>query len=159
MFSRRIPWELEPNDYSLLLERKRASGAPLLDLTESNPTRAGFHYPPEIAAALADPRNLLYEPNPLGLLSAREAVAQEMGAPVDRILLTASTSESYSYLFKLLCDPGDSVLVPQPSYPLFEFLAKEALGRLGAGEDHHPRRVAIQPVHQKRVPAGGLQAV
>lgn len=123
MFSRRIPWELEPNDYSLLLERKRASGAPLLDLTESNPTRAGFHYPPEIAAALADSRNLIYEPNPLGLLSAREAVAQEMGAPVDRILLTASTSESYSYLFKLLCDPGDSVLVPQPSYPLFEFLA------------------------------------
>ncbi|MFN7936267.1 MAG: pyridoxal phosphate-dependent aminotransferase [Bryobacteraceae bacterium] len=123
MFSRRIPWELEPNDYSLLLERKRASGAPLLDLTESNPTRAGFHYPPEIAAALADPRNLLYEPNPLGVLAAREAVAREMNTAVDRILLTASTSESYSYLFKLLCDPGDSVLVPQPSYPLFEFLA------------------------------------
>ncbi len=123
MFSRRIPWELEPNEYSQLLERKRSSGARLLDLTESNPTRAGFLYPPEIAEALADPRSLLYEPSPLGTMPAREAVAREMHVPVDRVVITASTSESYSYLFKLLCDPGDNVLTPQPSYPLFEFLA------------------------------------
>lgn len=123
MFSRRIPWELEPNEYSVLLERKRAAGAHLLDLTESNPTRAGFAYPREIAEALADARNLVYEPSPLGSLAAREAVAREMHVPVDQVMLTASTSESYSYLFKLLCDPGDCVLTPQPSYPLFEFLA------------------------------------
>ncbi|MBL8173617.1 MAG: pyridoxal phosphate-dependent aminotransferase [Bryobacterales bacterium] len=123
MFSGRIPWELAPNEYSQLLERKRQSGARLLDLTESNPTRAGLAYPEAIAAALADARSLVYEPSPLGAVAAREAVAREMDAPVDRILLTASTSESYSYLFKLLCDPGDAVLTPQPSYPLFEFLA------------------------------------
>lgn len=123
MFSRRIPWELEPNEYSVLLERKRASGARLLDLTESNPTRAGFVYPGEIAEALADARSLVYAPSPLGTAAAREAVAAEMGVAAERVMLTASTSESYSYLFKLLCDPGDSVLTPQPSYPLFEFLA------------------------------------
>jgi len=123
VFSRRIPWELEPNEYSVLLGRKRASGARLLDLTESNPTRAAFVYPDNIAEALADARNLVYAPSPLGSPAAREAVAREMGVALERVMLTASTSESYSYLFKLLCDPGDCVLTPQPSYPLFEFLA------------------------------------
>ncbi len=96
----------------------------MLDLTESNPTRAGFEYPrEEILDALADPRALRYDPDPKGLLSAREAVASYYGdIPVSRILLTASTSEAYSYLFKLLCDPGDEILSPRPSYPLFEFL-------------------------------------
>lgn len=123
MFSRRIPWELEPNEYAQLLERKRAAGVRLIDLTESNPTRAGFQYPQGIAEALAEARVLTYEPAPLGLPQARDAAAREMNVPANRVMITASTSESYSYLFKLLCDPGDRVLTPRPSYPLFEFLA------------------------------------
>jgi aspartate/methionine/tyrosine aminotransferase len=86
----------------------------VLDLTESNPTHAGIDYPAHI------PR---YEPQPFGLASAREIIARQCGAPVDRVVLTASTSEAYSWLFKLFCDPGDEVLVPRPSYPLFEYLA------------------------------------
>lgn len=130
MFSSRLPENLRPNRLSELLEAKRRSGAAILDLTESNPTRAGFVYPvKEILQALGDPRSLRYEPSPAGLAEAREAVAcyyAERGQTVepDRILLTASTSEAYSYLFKLLCDPGDEALVPRPSYPLFGFLAE-----------------------------------
>ena len=106
-------------------ERRRA-GLPLLDLTESNPTAAGIQYPSELHAALADECVLRYEPSAMGLASAREAVANYYSGRVDacRILLTASTSEAYSYLFKLLCNPGDEVLIPQPSYPLFEMLAQ-----------------------------------
>jgi aspartate/methionine/tyrosine aminotransferase len=124
VFSRRIRWSLEQNEYSKLLQAKRASGVPLLDLTESNPTQAGIAYPAEILPALTSPRGLVYEPNPWGLPHAREAVASLEGVPADRVMLTASTSESYGYLFKLLCNPGDRVLVPRPSYPLFEFLAR-----------------------------------
>ena len=129
LFSSRLPWDLRPNRLSELLEARRRSGAAILDLTESNPTRAGFDYPAkEIAQSLADESSLLYEPRPAGLPRAREAVAAEYtvrGKKVEpeRILLTASTSEAYSHLFKLLADPGDEVLVPRPSYPLFEFLA------------------------------------
>jgi len=119
-FSSRLHWDLTPNQVSELLRTKRAAGETILDLTESNPTAAGFDYPAaEILSAFADPRNLLYEPSPRGLLSAREAVSSYP----ERVLLTASTSEAYAYLFKLLTDPGDEVLVPRPSYPLFEFLA------------------------------------
>ena len=100
-----------------------------MDLTISNPTRAGFSYPETLLADLSDPRNLAYEPESAGLLTAREAVAAElrrnaMSASAEQIILTASTSEAYGYLFKLLCDPGDEVLVPQPSYPLFEWLTR-----------------------------------
>jgi hypothetical protein len=111
-----------------LCAEKRRAGARVLDLTESNPTQAGFDYPKEIFSALADSASLRYEPDPRGLPSAREAVSgyyAERGVevPASRILLTASTSEAYSYLFKLLANPGDEILVPRPSYPLFEFLA------------------------------------
>jgi alanine-synthesizing transaminase len=129
MFSRRFKWDLEPTRFARLIEEKKRAGARLLDLTESNPTRAGFDYPAEeILAALAKTPSMLYEPAPRGLFVAREAVAEyyaERGFDVDpeRIHLTASTSEAYSFLFKLLADQGESVLVPQPSYPLFEFLA------------------------------------
>src|SRR5579862_326763 len=124
-----MEWNLAPNPLSLLLEQKRRAGAPVLDLTESNPTRAGFAYPDRaILEALADPAGMRYDPAPRGLAVAREAVAKyysARGVNVEpaRILLTASTSEAYAYLFKLLADPGDEVLAPRPSYPLFEFLA------------------------------------
>ena len=126
MFSSRLAWNSHPNPLSLLLERKRAAGAEVLDLTESNPTRAGIAYPVEaIVAALADRRSLEYDPNPAGLPAAREAVAEYYSGRVEpeRIVLTASTSEAYGYLFKLLANPGDDVLVPRPSYPLFDYLA------------------------------------
>src|SRR5208283_149030 len=130
MFSSRLNVSSEINRITLRLRELRAAGSPILDLTESNPTRAGVEYPTdEIARLLSDPRSLTYEPEPAGLPAAREAVASyygDRGEAVDpeRILLTASTSEGYAYLFKLLANPGDEVLVPRPSYPLFEFLAE-----------------------------------
>ena len=128
MFSRRFRWDFRINRLTQALEARRRDGARILDLTESNPTRAGLQYPPEIVRAFDDPRMLVYEPTPAGAAEARQAVASyyaERGARVEtrRILLTASTSEAYAWLFKLLCDAGDHVLVPRPSYPLFEFLA------------------------------------
>jgi hypothetical protein len=128
MFSSRFHWDTRPNRLTQLLAARRGAGAHILDLTESNPTRAGLSYPAEIAAAFADPGMLVYTPSPAGSLAAREAVSgyyAARGSAVDagRILLTASTSEAYAYLFKLLGDPGDQVLVPRPSYPLFEYLA------------------------------------
>ncbi len=128
-FSRRLPEDLQPNSISALIEAKRHDGTRVFDLTASNPTRAGFAYPDEkLLATLADPRAMSYDPNPCGLVTAREAASQYYAARGQnvhpaRILITASTSEAYAYLFKLLCDPGDEVLVPRPSYPLFEFLA------------------------------------
>jgi len=129
MFSSRCPPDFQPNLLTRTLEARRSAGARIFDLTESNPTRAGIVYPPGILAAFQDPRILRYDPAPAGTPEAREAVAAwyaRRGCAVDpaRILLTASTSEAYAYLFKLLCDPGDCVLAPRPSYPLFEFLAR-----------------------------------
>jgi aspartate/methionine/tyrosine aminotransferase len=129
MFSSRLPSALEPNALSLEIARLRASGAPLIDLTETNPTRVGLPYPPSILGNLADPRGLVYEPSPFGLRDAREAVAREFarqGRPIaaDRIVLTASTSDAYTLLFKLLCNADDEVLVPRPSYPLFDLLTR-----------------------------------
>jgi aspartate/methionine/tyrosine aminotransferase len=126
-FSSRLRWDAGTNRLSVLLGEKRLRGCEVLDLTESNPTRAGLGYPAALTA-LSDERSLLYEPAPAGLIEAREAVAAyyaERGHTVapEQILLTTGTSESYSFGFKLLADPGDEVLVPRPSYPLFEFLA------------------------------------
>ena len=129
MFSRRLAWPYPANRLSRLLEESRARGRRLLDLTESNPTRVGLRYPAApIAAALDDPGVALYEPSARGLQAALSAVAEDAarrGRPVppERLLLTAGTSEAYALLFKLLADPGDVVLVPRPSYPLFEYLA------------------------------------
>jgi aspartate/methionine/tyrosine aminotransferase len=126
MFSSRLVWNLARNPLALLLEDRRAAGAAILDLTESNPTAAGFSYPAnEILTALADPRSLRYQPNPAGIPAARSAISEYYAGrvPPERILVTASTSEAYGFVFKLLADPGDEVLVPRPSYPLFEFLA------------------------------------
>ena len=107
----------------------RAAGQPIVDLTLSNPTRAGFDYPADLLAPLADPRALIYDPRPLGSIDARRAVARDyerQGIDIspDRVVLTASTSDAYSLLFKLLADPGDEILVPRPSYPLFDHLTQ-----------------------------------
>jgi hypothetical protein len=128
MFSARTGWTRAPNRLSAIVEARRRSGAPLLDLTETNPTRAGLRAPADVLFALADPAALAYEPEPLGRRDAREAIAADgrrRGAEIDpdRLVLTASTSEAYAFAFKLLCDPGDTILVPRPSYPLFEYLA------------------------------------
>jgi aspartate/methionine/tyrosine aminotransferase len=128
-FARRTNWNLTTNAYTRALEEYRQSGRELFDLTASNPTTIGLHYDQDkLLRALASPMALTYEPTAKGLLSAREAVAAyyaERSAQVspDDLILTTSTSEGYSFVFRLLCDPGDSVLVPTPSYPLFDFLA------------------------------------
>ncbi len=123
-FSRRTESPQTLNLLSLARERRISSSAGLLDLTNSNPTQAGFRYPlEELSDVMARASRVRYEPEPFGMRSARDAVAGELGCHADDLVITASTSEAYSYLFKLLCDPGDSVLTPIPSYPLFEHLA------------------------------------
>jgi aspartate/methionine/tyrosine aminotransferase len=129
MFSSRLPEDRAPTRLARALADARRRGG-LVDLTLSNPTRAGIRYPPHLLDALADPASLAYRPEPFGLAEARAAVAgiyQARGLRLDRerIVLTASTSEAYSTLFKLLCEPGQSdVLTPVPSYPLFDHLAR-----------------------------------
>jgi len=127
-FSRRTEWDTEESELARAYRQRREAGLPIADLTASNPTRCGFAYPEELLEPLTDPAALEYEPDPRGSHAAREAVCAyyaSHGAKVlpQQMLLTTSTSEAYGYLFKVLCDPGDAVLVPQPSYPLFEFLA------------------------------------
>jgi len=128
MFSSpRLPLNLEPNALARLVQAKRRAGASIVDLTQANPTRAGFSYPADLLAPLADARALDYDPQPLGLWAGRAAAAADFRRrgiilSADRVALTSSTSEAYALLFKLLCDAGDHVLVPQPSYPLFEHL-------------------------------------
>jgi alanine-synthesizing transaminase len=129
MFSGRSARDRTRNALAVLLEQSRRTGDPVIDLTESNPTLAGIPSPEGVTLALADRQGAVYEPLPFGLPTARRAVADtyaEAGIVVDpaSIVLTASTSEAYAFLFKLLCDDGDEVLVPQPSYPLFEHLAR-----------------------------------
>jgi aspartate/methionine/tyrosine aminotransferase len=128
MFSERTRFDRTTNRVARALTDRRARGEALLDLTGSNPTEAGIKAPADLLLLLADPAARRYEPTPQGLLPAREAVSRDFarrGHTVgpDRLLLTASTSEAYAYLFKLLCDPGDEVLVPRPGYPLFDYLA------------------------------------
>ncbi len=128
-FAQRTSWNLATNRYSEALAAHRRAGNELLDLTASNPTNIGLHYrEDELLRALASREALSYDPQPKGLLAAREAIAAyyaEHAAQIspDDLFLTTSTSEAYSFLFRLLCDPGDAVLVPTPSYPLFDFLA------------------------------------
>jgi alanine-synthesizing transaminase len=129
VFAERTNWNLAANRLSEALAAHRAAGKPLLDLTISNPTECGFDYEKqEILNALVNPEVLHYEPDPQGMLLARAAVAGYYAArgtkinPND-IFLTTSTSEAYSFAFRMLCNPGDEILIPAPSYPLFEFLA------------------------------------
>lgn len=126
----RVPAALAPNALARAVAHARAARRPLVDLTLTNPTRAGFEYPAGLLGPLAGDAALVYEPEPFGLATARAAVAGDyarrgLSVEPDRIVLTASTSEAYSLLFKLLCRPdGDRVLVPAPSYPLFEHLTR-----------------------------------
>jgi hypothetical protein len=121
MFSSRFHWDFHQNRLTQLLAEKRRAGTAILDLTESNPTHAGLLYPPDMLRAFDNVRAFEYSPAPAGIGSARDVVAAyyaERGQHIgpEQILLTASTSEAYAYLFKLLADPGDNVLVPRPSY-------------------------------------------
>ena len=129
MFSSRLPASLAPTPLAAAIATRRGRPGRLLDLTLSNPTAAGLAYPETLAVAWSNEAGLRYSPHARGLRSAREAVSAwyaSVGETVDpdALVLTASTSEAYGYLFKLLCDPGDDVLVPTPSYPLFEHLAR-----------------------------------
>jgi aspartate/methionine/tyrosine aminotransferase len=129
LYSRRLPWSVSQNRISEEIAALRRSGRPLLDLSDSNPTKAGFNYPhTRISEALSRVSEYTYNPQPQGSVAARRAIALDyagrgLEVSPEQIFLTASTSEAYGHLFKLLCDPGDEVLVPVPSYPLFEFLA------------------------------------
>src|SRR5215831_562381 len=140
MFSKRTNWRLTQNRFTQAVDEARARGVRLLDLMASNPTRVGLRYDSDaILSALGAPQAMDYDPQAKGLLSARQAVAEYYcegfaseksdavghvsAIDAERIVLTASTSEGYSYVFRLLCNAGDELLVPKPSYPLFEFLA------------------------------------
>jgi len=129
MFSHRTDWKLTPNRLTQAQQELQFAGREVLDLTVSNPTRAELHYDAEtILQAFTDPKTMDYDPQPKGLRSAREAVTgyyrkQHDDIDPEAIVLTTSTSEGYSYVFRLLCNVDDEILVPKPSYPLFEFLA------------------------------------
>ncbi len=131
MFSRRTNWHLAPNALTRAITEARSKGQQILDLTISNPTEAGIRPDAEaVLAALTNPEAMHYDPQPRGLLTARQAVCryyreahEVFDLDPECLLLTTSTSEAYSYVFRLLCNPGDEILVPKPSYPLFEFLA------------------------------------
>src|SRR6185437_8070385 len=127
-FAQRTNWNTEETDLARAHRERLKAGLPIADLTASNPTRCGFTNPPHLLDALRNPAALDYDPNPRGLLSARQAVCDyyaSHGAAVapEQVILTTSTSEAYSYLFRLLCDSGNEILAPQPGYPLFDFLA------------------------------------
>lgn len=128
MFARRTDWDLTTNALTQCLEELHRSAAKILDLTLSNPTQAEFQYPEALLSPLAQPSSLSYEPSPKGILAARQAVAAlyaSKGVALDpeQIILTASTSEAYAFLFRLLCNSGDQIMVPSPGYPLFDYLA------------------------------------
>jgi alanine-synthesizing transaminase len=144
MFSRRSSWPRLENAIEQSLTRARSQGLAILDLTTSNPTRVGLHDSAEgeaLLSALAQPTSLVYDPQPFGGVEARLALLDNLPwggkrPEVQQVCLTASTSEAYAFLFELLCDPGDAVLVPTPSYPLLDFLA----GLEGIEVLHYPLR-------------------
>jgi aspartate/methionine/tyrosine aminotransferase len=134
-FSQRTRWNTEESELALAHRDRLAAELPTADLTASNPTRCGFQYPESWLAPLSNPASLDYNPLPMGAPHARQAVAgyyatHGVSVTPSQVLLTTSTSEAYGYLFKLLCDPGDEILVPLPSYPLFDFLADAEVVRL-----------------------------
>lgn len=164
MISSRLPSSIEANALARLIQAKRRGGTAIVDLTESNPTQVGLSYPDDLLAPLADPRALEYEPQPLGLWPARAAVAADFRRrgivlSADRVALTASTSEAYALLFKLLCDAGDEVLIPQPSYPLFEHLTRlESVQAIPYALEYHGSwRIDLESV--RRAISGRTRAI
>jgi aspartate/methionine/tyrosine aminotransferase len=156
MISSRLPAHREANALARVIQARRRGGAAIVDLTESNPTQVGLSYPDDLLAPLADARALDYEPQPLGLWQARAAVAGDFRRrgivlSADRVALTSSTSEAYALLFKLLCDAGDEVLVPHPSYPLFEHLTRlESVAAIPyALECHGSWRIDVESVRRR----------
>jgi len=143
MFASRLRPGPGRNLLSHALERRRSANLPVWDLTQSNPTTVGLTYPDALLSPLSEPEGLVYQPQPFGLPQARQAVADDyrrrnVDVSVDRIVLTASTSEAYSFLFKLLCDPGDTILTPRPSYPLIEHLASlDGIGMTPYSLEYH----------------------
>ena len=127
-FSQRTNWNTEESELARAHRLRAQAGLPIADLTASNPTRCGFHYDPQLLEKFTDPKALDYDPQPMGSLAARRSVCAYYSAhgvvlAPEQILLTVSTSEAYSFLFRLLCDQGSEILVPQPGYPLFDYLA------------------------------------
>jgi aspartate/methionine/tyrosine aminotransferase len=166
-FSSRLSWPAPDNELAASRALMRAQGLPTLDFSESNPTLVGFDHPN--LGCLLDPANSRYEPDPRGLVRAREALAADYASmrgsvspQPDDLFLCASTSEAYGWLFKLLCDPGDAVLVPKPGYPLFDYLAGlEAVEARHYRLDYaHPRgwRVDIDSVRDA-LEAGRVRAL
>jgi alanine-synthesizing transaminase len=129
-FSHRTGWDFAPNALTLAVDEWRRKGEPILDWTLSNPTSCDFPYPgEEIRSALSSPAGLRYEPDPQGLRGTRDAVSawyarQGVSVDPDSLFLTASSSEAYSWLFRLLCNADDEVLIPKPGYPLFDDLTR-----------------------------------
>jgi alanine-synthesizing transaminase len=151
--------DLSVNATTRALEALRERGVNVVDLTVSNPTRVGLHYPSDLLAPLASPAALVYDPQPRGLRAARDAVARDyarrgLHLSADHVVLSASTSEAYAWLFKLLCDAGDTVLLPQPSYPLFEHLTgfESVIGLPYRLEYHGSWRVDIDSVRSQIAP-------
>ena len=143
-FSERTNWNTEESELARAHRLRAEAGEPIADLPASNPTRCGFAYDPQLLAALTDPEALDYDPQPRGLLRARQAVCDYYASHCvllkpEQITLTTSTSEAYSFLFRLLCDAGSEILVPQPGYPLFDFLA--------VLDDVHLRQAALVYAH------------
>jgi alanine-synthesizing transaminase len=164
VFSSRLPGNLTPNRLAVVESRLRAEGQSIIDLTESNPTRAGFEYPADLMAPLGSSAGLQYDPHPRGLSEARQAVARDyerQGLVVhpDRVVLTTSTSEAYSLLFKLLANAGEEVLVPRPSYPLLEHLAGLDLVRVRPYDLEYHGRWSIDFESVESVLSAGTKAV
>ncbi len=141
-FSKRTNWNPPTNRLTLARQRR---GEDVFDLTESNPTRAGIEYPLDaLAEIMARAARAPYTPDPVGLRAAREALAEELRCGVDDVIITASTSEAYAFLFKLLCDPGDNVITAIPSYPLLEHLSGLELASLRSFALQFHRRWEIE---------------
>jgi len=121
-FARRTQWSQQANALNLSLEELKKQQISIIDLTVSNPTECGFSYPDHLLGQLEKKENLQYQPEACGLVHARQAVAKHYDFPWQQVVLTASTSEAYSFLMRLLVNPGEKVLIPRPSYPLFQFL-------------------------------------
>jgi aspartate/methionine/tyrosine aminotransferase len=162
-FSTRTAWELSENALATQLRARRERADEVLDLTASNPTTCGFVYDAAVLLPLAQPEALAYDPQPFGLNSARAAVAEyyrDHGAdvPIENLCLTTSTSEAYSFLFRLLCDPGDEILIARPSYPLFDFIAQLDSVRLREYPLHYDPSASSDATHAWSIDFEALRA-